>query len=78
MPESADTKHCPGPYPQGSYDIYSVTSAANLCKQFGLRSGPTECRSLSGSKLFDTLTVLAKFVFENLILKKVSRRQQKA
>ena len=25
-----------------------------LCKQFGPRSGPTECQSWSGSKLFDT------------------------
>ena len=31
------------------------SSADNLCKQFGPRSGPTLCRAWSGSKLFDTL-----------------------
>ena len=30
-------------------------SADKLCKQFGQRSGPTECQSWSGSKAFDTL-----------------------
>ena len=33
-------------------------SADNLCKQFGLRSGPTKCRAWSGSKLFETQMVL--------------------
>ena len=33
-----------------------VLSADNLCKQFGLRSGPTKCLAWSGSKLFDTLS----------------------
>ena len=28
--------------------------ADNLCKQFETRSGSTECRAWSGSKLFDT------------------------
>ena len=32
-----------------------VASADNLCKQFGSRSGPTECRAGSGSKLFGML-----------------------
>ena len=31
-----------------------LSSAENLCKLFGPRSGPTLCRSWSGSKLFDT------------------------
>ena len=30
----------------------TLSSADNICKQFRLRSGPTECRSWSGSKLF--------------------------
>ena len=29
----------------------------NLCKQFGPWSDPTKCRSWSGSKLFDTISV---------------------
>ena len=29
-------------------------SADNLCKQFGIRSGPTKCRAWSRSKQFDT------------------------
>ena len=32
----------------------------NLCKQFGPRSGPTTCRSWSGSKPFDILIELLK------------------
>ena len=31
------------------------SSADNLCKQFGPRSGPTTCQSWSGSKPLDTL-----------------------
>ena len=30
-----------------------LPSADNVCKQFGHRSGPTKCRALSRSKLFD-------------------------
>ena len=37
-----------------------VSSDDNFCKQFGSRSGPTECRARSGSKLFDTLMVFLK------------------
>ena len=37
-----------------------VSSADNLFKQFGSRSGPTFRRSWSGSKLFDTLIVFLK------------------
>ena len=33
---------------------------ANICKQFGPRSGPTKCWAWSGSKLFDTLMLLKK------------------
>ena len=32
-----------------------MSSAYNLCKQIGPRSGPTKCRAWSGSNLFDTL-----------------------
>ena len=35
-----------------------MSSADNLCKQFGPRSGPTKCRAWSGSKLFDTLNMI--------------------
>ena len=34
-----------------------VSSADNLCKQLGPRSGLTKCQAWSGSKLFDTLIV---------------------
>ena len=50
---------------------YFLSSADNLCKQFGLRSGP------SRSKLFDTLIVFLNFFLENFNFEKVSRRQQK-
>ena len=33
-----------------------MSSANNLCKQFGLRPGPTKCWASSGSKVFDTQT----------------------
>ena len=44
-----------------------MLSADNLCKQFGLRSGPTKCWAWSGSKMFDThtLMVLLKDFFRN-------------
>ena len=61
--------------------IFVICSAVNLCKQFGPRSRPTECRSWSGSKAFDTLIVFLFFFlfffFKKLILRKVSRGQQK-
>ena len=39
----------------GKYILLLVSSADNLCNQFGPRSGPTKCRALFGSKLFDLL-----------------------
>ena len=42
----------------------------NLCKQFGPRSGPTFCRALSGSKLFDNLKVFLKEFFKKDIFEK--------
>ena len=40
-----------------------VSSADNLCKQFGPRSGPTKCRAWSGSKLFDILKCIPERFF---------------
>ena len=50
--------------------VMTLSSADNLCKQFGPRSGPTECRSRFGSKPFDTLTVFLKEFFEKVNLEK--------
>ena len=47
----------------------TLSSAGNLCKQFGPRSGPTECQACSGSKLFDTDSVL-KELFEKINFEK--------
>ena len=48
-----------------------VPSAGNLCKQFGPRSGPTDCWAWSGSKLFDSLMVFLKcFFFEKVDFEK--------
>ena len=41
-----------------------VSSAHNLCKQIGPRSGPTKRRAFSGSNLFDTQMVFLKEFFE--------------
>ena len=41
-----------------------VSSADNLCKQLGPRSGLTKCQAWSGSKLFDTLIVFQKNFFQ--------------
>ena len=55
-----------------------MSSADNLCKQFGHRSGLTECRSWSGSKLFDTLIVLLKEFFEKGNFEKKSAGKYKS
>ena len=44
-----------------------VLSADNICKQFGLRSGPTE---RCDSKLFDTRIVFLKDFFEKVDFEK--------
>ena len=44
----------------------NLSSADNHCKQFGPRSGPTECWSWSGSRLLDTLMVFLKEFFEKV------------
>ena len=49
-----------------------VSSADNLCKQFGPRSGPAKHRARSGSKLFDTLPIFRKYFFR----KKQQQQQQ--
>ena len=41
-----------------------LSSAYDICDQFGPRTGPTKCRACSGSKLFDTWMLLLKEVFE--------------
>ena len=40
-----------------------LSAVASLFKQFGPRSGPTNCWAWSGSKLFDTLMVFLKEFF---------------
>ena len=52
-----------------------MSSADNLFKQFGSRPGPRKCRAWSGSKLFDTLMVFLKEIFEKVDFEKISRRQ---
>ena len=43
----------------------NLSSADNLCKQFGTRSGPTNCRAWSGSKLFDTVGILKRIFWRS-------------
>ena len=49
-----------------------------ICKQFGQRPGPTICRAWSESKLFETLMVLLKEIFENVDLKQKSADDKSA
>ena len=54
-----------------------VSSADNLCKQFGPRSGLTKCRVWSGSKLCDTLMVsLIEFLRKLLFKKKTAGKKK--
>ena len=55
-----------------------LLSADNLCKQYGSRSGPTELRSWSGSKPFDTDSFLERTFWKKFNLKKVNRRHKHA
>ena len=50
-----------------------VTSADYICKQFGPRSGPTQCQAWSGSELFDTLMIDERII-KKLIFKKIRRQ----
>ena len=52
-----------------------VSTADNLCKQFGPRSGPTNRRACSWSKLLDFLMVFLKEFF-NIVDFEVSRQQK--
>ena len=54
-----------------------MSSADNLCKQFGPRSGATKCRAWSGSKLFDTLMVFLKEFFEKVAFEKSQQTTKK-
>ena len=61
------------------YLLVSSRSADNYCKQFGPRSGPTERRSSSGSKMFDTdLIIFLKKKSKKLVLKKIQQTTKKA
>ena len=67
------------PFPHQLFSCLQLLSLAdNLWKRFGSRSGPTGCRSWSGSKLFDTLIVFLKELLEKVNFeKKISRQQKK-
>ena len=54
-----------------------VAPADNFCKQLGPRSGPTKCRALSWSKLFDTLMVFLKESFEKVDFEKNQQTTKK-
>ena len=62
---------------------YSVTHyllvafANNFCKQFGPRSGPTECGAWSGSNLFDAQMVFLKEFFEKADFEKNQQTAKK-
>ena len=55
-----------------------LSSAANLCKQFGPRSGQTKYRSWSGFKQFDTLNVFLKYFLEKVNFEKTQQTTTKA
>ena len=54
-----------------------VSSADILCKQFGPRPGPTECRTWSGYRLFHTLMVFLKEFFEKVDFNKNQQTTKK-
>ena len=56
----------------------SVICLINLCKHFGPRSGQIKCRAQSGSKLFVTLMVFMKEIFEKVYLEKNQQMTKKA
>ena len=55
-------------------EIHSLAASEsdNLCKQFVPRSGPTKCRAYSGFKLFESLVVFMKNLFEKKIILKTN------
>ena len=54
-----------------------VTFAVNLGKQFGPRSGPTNRRAWSGSKLFDILMAYLKEFFQKVNFEKNQQTTKK-
>ena len=61
----------------GSYDASGDWSSAdNLCKQYGPRSGPKKFDPDLDPNFWHSDSVPESIFFEYLILKKVSRRQQ--
>ena len=55
---------------------FLVSSADNVCKKLGPRSGPTKRRACSGSNRFLTQMVFLKDFFQNKWFWKISRRQK--
>ena len=65
--------------PHSLLAAFFLLPADNLCIwQFEPRSGPTQCRSWSGSKQFDTLTVFLKEFFEKDNFEKSQQMPPKA
>ena len=54
-----------------------VSSADNFCKQIEPISGLTKCWVCSGSKQFDTLTVLLKEFFKKVDFEKILQMTKK-
>ena len=54
-----------------------VSSADNFYTQIGPRSCPTKRRTLSGSRLFDTLMVSQKYFFEKVNFEKSQQTTKK-
>ena len=54
-----------------------MSSADNICKQFGPRSSLTKCRAWSESKLFDTLMVFLKEFFKWFDIEKKQQTTKK-
>ena len=53
-----------------------MSSADNRLQTVWIQTGPTKRRPWSGSKLFDTLMVFQKLVFEIVDIEKISRGQK--
>ena len=65
-------------HPLGLTLYLLVSSAGNLGKLFGSRSGATKCLVSSGSKLFDTLMVFLKYFFKKVDFEKKMNRRKNA
>ena len=65
--------------PCASIHDCDLMSADNLCKQFGPRSGPTECRpDLNPNRLTLSLIVFLKDFFEKVNFEKSEQMTTKA